>query len=111
MFETYVSTQAEPTKVGFAQHRFFSCFKDAKAFCETYASAVIAVNGELIALWDGSRWAISEEKVEFYVLERDGGYIIVSTTNDPLYGNGSYNLHGGPYPTWDAAAAAVPAAA
>lgn len=59
MFEIYASVQADPNKVSFAQHQYFTTYREAKAFCETYASAVIAVRGETIAQWTGSCWTVA----------------------------------------------------
>jgi hypothetical protein len=53
-------------------------------------------------------------ELEYYLLKRistDGiEYQIVSVTpgNDPLYGNGSWDMCAGPFTTWDDAANAVP---
>ena len=44
-------------------------------------------------------------KYKFYVLKRDSETKIVAICdgNDPLYGEGSWDLAGGPYPSWTAA--------
>lgn len=42
---------------------------------------------------------------EYYILQRDENFRVVSVTpgNDPLYGNGSWNIHSGPFNSWDEA--------
>ena len=44
-------------------------------------------------------------KMEFYVLQRDDEEMIVSVSfgGDPLYGNGSWSLKSGPFLTWQEA--------
>lgn len=49
---------------------------------------------------------------EYYVLVRDMEYRIIATIpgNDPLYGNGSWNLFSGPYNSYDEAYNTIPGA-
>lgn len=46
---------------------------------------------------------------EYYLLKRNDEFQIVCVTegNDPLYGQGSWDLAGGPYASWNAASAAT----
>lgn len=53
----------------------------------------------------GKSWGdLVEEKfsggnMKFYILQRDNEYMVVSVNgdNDPLYGNGSWNIYAGPF--------------
>ena len=47
--------------------------------------------------------------MEYYVLVRDDEYKVETTQDggDPLYGNDSWNLKAGPFPSWEAADASV----
>ena len=51
-----------------------------------------------------------EKMMSYYILQRNEEYQIVSVVkgNDPLYGYGSWNLHSGPFDTWEEADEAAP---
>ena len=47
---------------------------------------------------------IGDDDMEYYLLERDNEYQIITcmTGSDPLYGYGSWSLAAGPFDTWEA---------